>query len=115
MIVDMTNEEIAVKFGHHDDEINSLKHRVKKCEEQTGLLNELVNSTGRLALNMEYMAKEQQKQGEKLDKQGEKLEKLEHEPAEDFKHYKRVVIGCIITGVISALLGAVFTLIVKGV
>ena len=30
----MTNEEIAVKFGHHDDEINSLKHRVKKCEEQ---------------------------------------------------------------------------------
>ena len=111
----MTNEEIAVQFEHHHNEIESLKHRMKKCEEQTGLLNRLVNSTDKLALNMEYMAKEQQKQGERLEKQGERLEKLEHEPAEDFKHYKKVIIGCIITGVLSALLGVLLTLVIKGV
>lgn len=111
----MTNEEIAVRLEHDRNEIDSLKHRMKKCEEQTGLLNKLVASTDKLALSMEYMAKEQKKQGERLEKQGEKLEKLEHEPAEDYKHYKRVILGCIITGVASALLGAIFTLIIKGV
>lgn len=108
----MTNEEVAVELEHHRNEIDSLKHRMKKCEEQTGLLNRLVNSTDKLALNMEYMAKEQQKQGERLEKQSERLEKLEHEPAEDFKHYKKVLIGCIITGVVGALIGALLALVI---
>ena len=111
----MTTEEVAVELEHHRNEISSLKHRMNKCEEQTDLLNRLVNSTDKLALNMEYMAKEQQKQGASLEKQSQRLEKLEHEPADDFKHYKKVVIGCIITGVLSALIGAIFTLIIKGV
>ena len=110
----MTNEEIAVKLQHHDDEIHSLKHRVKDCEEQQGLLNRLVNSTDKLAVNMEYMAKEQKKLGDGLEKQNERLDKLEHEPAEDFKHYKRKVIELIITGVASALLGAILGLIIRG-
>lgn len=111
----MTNEEIAVKLAHHDEEIDGLKHRVKSCEEQQRTLNKIANATDRLALNMEYMAKEQKKQGEQLEKQSARLGKLEHEPAEDFKHYKKVVIGCIITGILSALVGAVLTLIIKGV
>ena len=100
----MTPEEIAVKFEHHEQEIKSLKHRIVKCEEQQGQLQKLVNSVDKLALNMEYMAKEQKAQGERL-------ESLEHEPMEDFKHYKRLVIGCVITGVLSAVLGAILATI----
>lgn len=108
----MTNEEIAVRLEHDRNEIDSLKHRMKKCEEQTEVLNKLATTTDKLALSMEYMAKEQKKQGEYLEKQGEKLEKLEHEPAEDFKHYKRVIIGCIITGVLGTLIGALLALVI---
>lgn len=103
----MTPEQIAVQFEHHHNEIESLKHRMKKCEEQQSLLNRLVSSTDKLAINMEYMAKEQKEQGERLAR-------LEHEPAEDFKHYKRLIVGCIITGILSCLLGAVLALIIKG-
>lgn len=110
----MTHEEIAVKFEHHDQEIKSLKYRVKDCEDAQSNFSKLLSSVDRLAINMEYMAKEQQKQGERLEKQSERLEKLEHEPAEDFKHYKKVIIGCIITGILSAILGAVLTLVIKG-
>lgn len=110
----MTQEEVAVQLEHHRDEIGSLKHRMTKCEEQQSLLNKLVNSTDKLAINMEYMAKEQKKQGERLEKQSERLEKLEHEPAEEFKHYKRLIIGCILTGIIGAIVGAVITLIIGG-
>ena len=100
----MTNEEIAVKFEDHEHEIKSLKYRVTKCEEQTNTLNKLVNSVDVLAVNMKHMADEQKRQCEHI-------EKLEKEPVEDYKHYKRLVIGCVITTVIGAILGAVIVAI----
>ena len=100
----MTPEQIAVEFEHHHNEIEILKHRMKKCEEQQDTLNKLVGSVDVLAVNMKHMAEEQKKQGDKL-------EKLEHEPIEEFKHYKRLILGCVITGVISAIIGAVLATI----
>lgn len=100
----MTNEEIAVKFEDHEHEIQSLKHRVRKCEEQQSILNKIVNSVDKLALNMDYMAKEQKRQGEHI-------EKLEHEPAEEYKHYKRLIVGCVITTILGAIVGAVLATI----
>ncbi len=100
----MTTEEIAVKLEHHHDEIDSLKHRMKKCEEQQTTLNKLVSSVDVLAVNMKHMADEQKEQGKKL-------EKLEHEPAEEYKHYKRLVVGCVITTVLGAVVGAVLATI----
>ena len=100
----MTNEEIAVKFEDHEHEIKSLKHRVNKCEEQQSILSKIVSSVDKLALNMNYMAKEQ-------ERQADHIEKLENEPVEDYKHYKRLVIGCVITTVLGAVLGAVIATI----
>ena len=100
----MTAEEIAVKFEHHHNEIESLKHRMKKCEEQQTVLNKLVNSVDVLAVNMKHMADEQKEQGKKL-------EKLEHEPNEEYKHYKRLIVGCVITTVLGAIAGAVLATI----
>lgn len=103
----MTPEQIAVQFEHDKQEIKSLKHRMDECEQQQSILHKLVNAVDKLALNMEYMAKEQKQQGERL-------ERLEHEPAEEHKYYKRLIIGCVITGIISAIVGAVATLIIGG-
>lgn len=77
-------------------------------DEQEGkdkTLTELTISVKTLATNMEYMAKEQQKQGERL-------ERLEHEPADNYKHYKRLVIGCVLTTIMGALLGAILANII---
>ena len=100
----MTPEEIAVKFEDHEHEIKSLKHRVTKCEEQNSTLNKLVNSVDILAVNMKHMADEQKRQREHI-------EKLEKEPVDDYKHYKRLIIGCVITTVAGAILGAVLATI----
>lgn len=96
----MTNEDIAVKLENHEQEIKSLKHRMSEREKADEALIELTTSVKTLGLNMEYMLKEQQKQGERL-------ERLEHEPTEEYKHYKHLIIGCIITTVIGAAIGAV--------
>ena len=93
----MTDEAIAVRLENHEQEIKSLKHRMDEREEKDKTLSDLTTSVRTLAVNMEYMAKEQQKQGERL-------ERLEHEPTDD---YKRLIIGCIITTVIGTVLGAI--------
>lgn len=101
----MTNEEIAVRLENHEQEIKSLKHRMDEQEGKDKTLTELTISVKTLATNMEYMAKEQQKQGERL-------ERLEHEPADNYKHYKRLVIGCVLTTILGALLGAILANII---
>lgn len=101
----MTNEDIAVRLENHEQEIKSLKHRMDEQEDKDKTLTELTISVKTLATNMEYMAKEQQKQGERL-------ERLEHEPADNYKHYKRLVIGCVLTTIMGALLGAILANII---
>ena len=101
----MTTEEIAVRFEDHEHEIKSLKHRVGKCEEQQATLQKLVNSVDVLAVNMKHMAEEQKRQCEHI-------EKLEKEPAEDYKHYKRTIIGCVITTVLGTVLGVILATII---
>ena len=66
----MTDEQIAVHFENHEQEIKSLKHRMNNCEEQQSTLHKLANSVDKLALNMEYMAKEQKEQGTRLEQIG---------------------------------------------
>ena len=101
----MTQTEIEVTLKDHENQIKSLKHRMDETEKNNGALLESSTSVKILATNMEHMAKEQ-------EKQGERLERLEREPAEEHKYYKHTVIACIITTVVGALLGGLFTMII---
>lgn len=103
----MTSEEIAVALQDHENEIKSLKHRMDDQEKKEKILTELTTSVKTLAVNMEYMAKEQ-------EKQGERLKRLEQEPVETQKYYKRTAVSCVITGIMSAIVGAVMTFIISG-
>lgn len=102
----MDDQAVLLKLNDHEHEIGSLKHRMKDCEDQQKAMNKLVNCVDRLALNMENMLAEQKEQGKRLTQ-------LEQAPSDDFKHYKRIIAGCLITGVIGVILGAVFALIIK--
>lgn len=103
----MTQEKIAVTLKDHENQIKSLKHRVDNVEESYKALSDLASSVKVLAVNMEHMAEEQ-------TKQGKRLERLEREPTEEHKYYKQTVIGCIITGIISAAVGAIMSFILSG-
>jgi hypothetical protein len=102
----MTNEEVAVRLENHEQEIKSLKRRMKEQEGRDKTLSELAISVKTLAVNMEYMAKEQKRQGERL-------ERLEHEPADNYKHYKRLIIGCIVTTIVGGIIGAVLAIVLR--
>jgi len=102
----MTEQDVAIRLNDHDHEIGSLKHRVKSCEENQKVQYDLIRTVDKLANAMENMLTEQKSQGKRL-------ERLECEPANDFKYYKRLIVGYVITGIIGVILGAIFALIFK--
>ncbi len=96
----MTPEQIAVQLERHEQEIKSLVRRTNRCEENFATLHKMATSVETLALNMKFMAEEQKKQGERL-------ETLERKPSDDYQYYKRFILGCVFTSVISAVMGAI--------
>lgn len=102
----MTEEETAIRLAEHGKEIGSLKHRMNDCEEQQKTICKLVSAVDKPALNMEHMLKEQQEQGGRLLK-------LEQEPGDNYRYFKRQVAGCVITAIIGLIVGALFALIIK--
>jgi len=101
----MNDQQIALKLNDHDHEIKSLKHRVEEVEQKQSEIGELTQSVNKLAINMGYMLDEQKEQGERL-------KKLETEPADNAKYYKRTIISCVITTVLGGILGALIALLV---
>lgn len=102
----MRNGEVAVRMAEQNKEIGSLKHRMDECEEQHKLMNKLVSSVDKLAMNMEQMFKEQQEQGNRLLK-------LEQAPADELLYYKKQIVGKALNGIVGALLGAVLAMIMR--
>lgn len=96
----MEESKILIKLNDHDHEIGSIKHRVKEIEDKQETINTLASSVNELAINMRYMVEEQKEQGERL-------KKLETEPVESIKYYKRLIIGTTITTILGLVIGAI--------
>lgn len=89
--------ELHNEFAKRIDEAeNRQDHRITELEQNFKVVQDLVISTKELALSMETMAKE-------LEKQGACLRELEYKPVKRWE----LVITSIITGIIGALLGMV--------
>lgn len=71
-----------------EDEHRRINHRIVELEKATEQNNKLLVSVEKLAVNMETMQKEQQKQGERLEVQGEEIEELKNR---DGKMWSRAV------------------------
>ncbi len=97
-------ESINLKLNDHNHEIDSLKHRVKEFEKNQVAIAELTKSVGELAINMKYIANDQNEIKTRLNA-------IEREPAESAKYYRRILVSCIITAVIGAIVGALIALI----
>jgi hypothetical protein len=50
---------------------------------------------------------------EKVGNIDTRLDAIEKQPSEDIKYYKRTIISCVATGIITAVLGALLALIIK--
>ena len=91
--------EVHDEFARRIDEENDRQNkRLALLEAGQAQINELVSTVKVLAVNMENMAKEQAKQGEKLSE-------IEGRPGKRWD----VFVSCLITGVVGFLLSYVLT------
>lgn len=84
------HDEFAKRIDEENDRQN---HRISILETGQAQINELVSSVKVLAVNMETMSKE-------LQKQGDRLTEIEGKPAKRWE----TVVACILTGIVGFLL-----------
>lgn len=99
-------EQITNKLTEHGVEIKHAKDRISKLENDTKSIHDLALSVNNLANTMQQMLKEQQSQGVRLTR-------LENEPVEAFKHYKRAIVSNIIYVVVGGILGGLLSLLFR--
>ncbi len=102
----MTQEQLSIKVAEHEVKVKALEHRMKDVEDKQESINALAISVNELATNMRYMVEEQRSQGDRL-------KQLEVEPAESAKHYRRLIIGSILTAIAGLVIGALGALLFK--
>lgn len=100
----MDETEVAVKVEVHDHDIESLKYRVNDLEAQSKAIQELAISVNRMAVSMENMLQE-------LNRQGERLEVLERMPAETGKLVKTAIITALTGSIVGAMMTAILTIL----
>ena len=100
----MDNDEIIKELMETEARSKSNTKRLDKLDKVVEAQQEIALAVRELATNMKYMLDEQKKQGERL-------ENLEKAPVDEAVYYKRVAVGCVITGIIGAVLSTVLAII----
>ena len=93
----MDSNEVIKELAEVDSRSRSNTKRLDRLDRLLEEQQEIALAVRELATNMKYMLEEQKKQGERL-------ENLEKAPVDEAAYFKRVTVGCIITGTISAVL-----------
>lgn len=100
-------QELLLEHNNFKHDIEDLQSRVSKCETQQEAINSLVRSVDRFSITLTNLV-----DGQKELKA--EVKALKEAPAENYNHYKKLIIGCIITTVLGAVIGAIIALILKG-
>ena len=99
-------ESVEVKVATLEADVAGVKERVRALEEATKENKGMAIAVEKLAVNMEYMLKEQREIKEKV-------QQIELAPAEDRNYFRREIIKYIVCGVLGALVAALMALLLK--
>jgi tetrahydromethanopterin S-methyltransferase subunit F len=72
-----------------------------------------VNDIHELSASVKVIATETMNISQKVDKIDNRLSEVEKQPVAAYTHYKRLIAGCVITGVLGAIIAALMAVILK--
>lgn len=104
--VNITEENISGRISTLEANERNIFHQLDEIKNDVRDIRRLTAAVEKVAMQTENTAK-------KVDSIDKRLACVEQTPAEDIRYYKRVVLGCITTGIIGIILGAVAALILK--
>lgn len=99
--------DLETKVIKHDEQIKTLFNSVSELKSVTNEINKLAISIEKIAINQTTMIEE----SKQLKKDVDAIKEQSNKDAHDIK---MTILKCIITGVLSAIVGAIMVLIIKG-
>ena len=99
-------DDLAVRLAEVDQRGKSNSHRIDDLEKRADTLQELTTSVKLLAANMERMASEQMKQGDRLTA-------LEKQPGERWNSMTRAIFTSAVSTLSGGLVGALVAMMMK--
>ena len=99
-------DDLAVRLAEVDQRGKSNTHRIDDLEKRTDTLQELTTSVKLLAANMERMASEQMKQGDRLTA-------LEKQPGERWNSMTRTIFTSAVSTLSGGLVGALVAMMIR--
>ena len=99
-------DDLAVRLAEVDQRGKSNSHRIDDLEKRADTLQELTTSVKLLAANMERMASEQMKQGDRLTA-------LEKQPGERWNSMTRTIFTSAVSTLSGGLVGVLVAMMIK--
>ena len=96
-----------------EERVAVLEAGQKQTSNQLSDLISKVDDIHELSASIKVIAVETQNISTKVDKIDGRLMDVERKDVKAFTHYKQLIFGCIITGVLSALASAIITAVLK--
>ena len=91
-------------LAKHEANIEEIFHQLGEVKAEVRDIRKLTSAVEKLATQTATLT-------EKMDKVDSRLVSIEERPGEEDRYYRRMIIGCLITGVIGAALGALSSLL----
>ena len=99
-------DDLAVRLAEVEQRGKSNSHRIDDLEKRADTLQELTTSVKLLAANMERMASEQMKQGDRLTA-------LEKQPGERWNSMTRTIFTSAVSTLSGGLVGALVAMMIR--
>ena len=99
--------DLEAKIVQHDEQIKTLFSSQARLEKVVDKIDKLTVSIEKMTVVQQDMIDEQ-----KAIKQD--VAKIKEQPAKDAHALKMTITSCIVTGIISVVLGAILTLVIRG-
>ncbi len=98
--------ELSERIAKLEADDKNIFHQLSEIKDEVKDIRRLTAAVEKIALKTESI-------DSKVDDMGSRLLAVESEPTESFKHYKRLVLGNILTATVSAACAAILALIIK--
>ncbi len=98
--------EIHERLAKLEADDKNIFHQLSEIKEEVKDIRRLTNAVEKIAQKTESI-------DSKVDDMGNRLLVVEREPAESFSHYKKLIIGAILTAAVSSVLANILSLVMK--
>ncbi len=99
--------EIHERVARLEADEKNIFHQLSEIKDEVKDIRRLTNAVEKIAVKTESI-------DIKVDEMGSRISAVEQEPAQNFRHYKKLMAGSVITALTSAITAAILALIMRG-